>query len=178
MKIYFRDHVLYHFFNALACLGRCFVIVHLMLHGEVLCHVGGNDDLISQVNFVTCYYDGRVRVFHLVDRLDPPADLFEGLFSCFVEGDDDAISLPIKLVGDVSEFLLPRRVPNLHVHAPVVLRIVVLVLDALHGDRFQMTRLEVALVYVPQQASFAHCSVAEYDQIYLGQHRWNVAVQV
>ena len=65
MKIDFRDHVLNHFFNALARLSRCLVIVHLMLHGEVLRYVRGNGDLISQVNFVACYHHGRVRVLHL-----------------------------------------------------------------------------------------------------------------
>ena len=174
MKIDFRDHVLDHFFNALARLSRCLMIVHLMLHGEVLRHVRGNGDLISQVNFVASYHYGRVCVLHLVDRLDPPADLFEGLFSCFVEGDDDAVSLPIKLVRDVSEFLLPRRVPNLHIHAPVILSIVVLVLYELDSNRFQVIRLELALIDVPQQTCFAYRCVSKYDQIYLWLHYWNV----
>ena len=51
----------------------------------------------------------------LVDGVHPGLHVLKGLLVRDVEGDDHAIRLPVELVGQRLEALLPCRVPDLYI---------------------------------------------------------------
>jgi len=102
--------------------------------------------LVFKVELVANDDDRCVSVLHLVNRLNPVAHGLERLVARLVKRYDDAVSLPVELVGDVAELLLPRSVPNAHLDTLLILLIHILRLDELHRDCFQMIRLKIALI--------------------------------
>ena len=100
---------------------------------------------IGQIDLVSHQHLGHRGVRRIpVYGVDPRAHVLKRLPLRQVERDDHAVRLPVELLRDRVKPLLPRRVPNLHIHFRMLITRVS-GLDAVYAERLYVRLLELVV---------------------------------
>ena len=73
-------------------------------------------------------------------------NLFKRLVISGVEWANDAVSLSVELIGDITKLFLSSSVPNLHLYSFIVVFIKVFGCDKVNGDSLLMATLELSVI--------------------------------
>ena len=73
-------------------------------------------------------------------------NLFKRLVICGVEWANDAVSLSVELIGDITKLFLSSSVPYLDLYSFIVVFIEVFGCDKVNGDSLLMATLELSVI--------------------------------
>ena len=111
------------------------MIVHAMLRCEIPTLSWGDDHLIDQIKLIADYDNRGACILHFVNALDPVANSFKRLLARLIKRYDDAVSLSIELIGDISELLLAGSIPDFYLNALLVFLVGVIEFNELNCYR-------------------------------------------
>ena len=104
--------VLHKFIDVFVFFGGGVIVLHIIFSSEFLGLWFKDHSLFFKINFVAYQDFGNIFIGVVIDAFKPLLHIAERVFVCHIEANDDSVGLLVERVGQSSEALLARCVPD------------------------------------------------------------------